>query len=237
MMIDSDQIFNPRLWFVILGLLTVAFPIYVFVLWKSWKLAVTYLIGFLCFGVYLAFYSARNFGGAFGAGMVVGCLSALLVPISLVLWLLLRRPFRQKFAEDIGRLKMYFFGSLIIILTQLLPFVGSYAINFACFSFTQHNAAPLINAIEQYRQQIGVYPAEFEDLAPTYLQMVPTPACGWLSGQDYRSQVGFELIACPNGDFLLTNLSMDGVAIERYQFSSHDWSSISFFDGACSHLP
>ena len=236
-MIDSEQIFHPGFWFVILGLLTVAFPLYVLVLWKSWKLAVVYLIAFLSFGVYIAFYCARNFGGAFVAGMTVGCLSVLLVPISIVICFILRRPFRNKYGEDVRRLRLYSLGGVGIMLTQLLPIAGSQAINTACFSSTQRNAAALIDAIDTYRQQNGVYPSVLGDLTPTYLLILPTPACSWLSAEEYRTQVGHELIACPDGSLLLVNLSMDGTGIERYQFSTDQWSAVSFLDGPCSHLP
>lgn len=234
---DSEQIFHPGFWFVILGLLTVAFPLYVLVLWKSWKLALVYLSAFLSFGVYIAFYSARNFGGAFGAGMMVGCLSVLLVPISIVIWLILRHPFRNRYGEDVRRLRMYTVGGVVIILTQLFPLAGSSAINTACFSSTQRHAGALIDAIDTYYQQNGDYPSVLGDLTPTYLLVLPTPACSWLSAQEYRTQVGHELIACPDGGLLLVNLSMDGTGIERYQFSTDQWSAVSFLEGPCSHLP
>ncbi len=236
-MMDSEQIFHPGFWFVLLGLLTAAFPFYIFVLWKSWKLAVILLLGYLCFGVYFAFYSARNFGGVIGIQSPLKGLSAFSVTISIVLGLWLLRPFRRRFERDMRRSWMYALGGLIVVLMQLLPLWGNLVINIGCFRATQRNAAPLITAVKSYQQQYQSDPADLNAITPTFLPAPPELACSWISGQEYRSQFGYELVLCPDGGLLLINLSMDGSAIERYQFSTDHWSSINLLAGACNDLP
>jgi hypothetical protein len=232
----SEQIFYPGLWYILLAVTAISLPLYVFLLWKTTRGAIVYLVFLIAFSIYMAFFSARNFGGAFGAGMAFACLSALLVPISLIVLLLLRRPFRRKYADDLIRRRLYVVGGVIIILVQIFPILGSYSIDKACYAATRGNASPLISAVQRYEQDIGQYPSEVQDLLPMYISQIPAPACLWLSGDTYREQTGFEITACRNGSVLLTTISLDGSSIERYNFATGNWSSISFLDGACSYL-
>lgn len=232
----SDQVFNPFFWYLLLAEMVISLPLYVFILWKSRKWAVAYLMFSFSLAIYAAFFSLHNFGGAFGPGMALSCLTILLVPISLIVWILLGYSFRRKYGDDVSRRRLYFFGGLIIILSQLFPFVGSYAIDSACFSITQRNAEPLIDAVEAYYQKNGSYPLEIDSLQPKYLSEVPLPGCNWLSTQEDWYQVRFEIYTCDAGMVLLTNESSDGTSIERYNFATSNWSSISFLDGACSYL-
>jgi hypothetical protein len=236
-MMTSDQVFNPHIWFLHIGLLTLALPLFVFALWKSLRVALIYLGVFLVFGLYLAFFSARNFGGAFGAGLALACLSATLVPISVIVWLLLRHAFQRKFADDLTRRRWYIMGGILVLVIQLIPLAGSYTIDAGCFAATRRNAAPLIAALGNYQQQNGFYPEKMSDLLPVYLWNVPAPACSWLSGVEYRAQIGFELQECPGEIMLLTSPSMNGSSIERYNFKTGNWSSVSFLDGYCNFLP
>jgi hypothetical protein len=232
----SEQIFYPGLWYILLGLTAISLPLYVFILWKNTRGAIAYLVFLIAFSIYMAFFSARNFGGAFGAGMAFACLSALLVPISLIIWLLLRRPFRRQFADEVTRRRLFAIGGAVVILVQVFPILGGYSIDKACYSATRAHAAPLIDAVQRYEQDTGQYPAKVNDLLPIDTAQIPAPACAWLSGDAYREQTGFEITACDNGPVLLTNISLDGSSIERYNFVTGHWSSISFLDGACSHL-
>ncbi len=216
--------------------MAVSLPLYIFILWKSWKLAIIYLTLTFTLLIYIAFFSVHNFGGAFGAGMVLSCLAAFLGPISLIVWILLRHPFQRKYADDLTRRRMYFFGGILVISLQLFPIIGSYSIDSACFRITQRNAEPIISAVETYFQEMGVFPQELEFLQPEYMSKLPTPGCIWLATQDYRPQVSFEIQTCNEGIVLLTNELTGGTSIERYNFSTGNWSSVSFLDGACSYL-
>jgi hypothetical protein len=232
----SDQVFHPGLWYLLLTFLALSLPLFVFILWKSKRWAIMYLVLVIALGIYLAFFSARNFGGAFGAGMAIACLSVFLVPISLILWILLRRPFRHRFKEDHTRQRLFAIGAVVIVFVQLLPFLGSYSINAACFSATQNSAETLIATAQAYYLDHGRYPTDVAELVHLMTEDYPTPACSWLSGQKYRQQTGFEFTECPDEQVLLTSYSMDGTSIERYNFATGNWSAISFLDGACSHL-
>jgi hypothetical protein len=232
----SEQVFYPGLWYLLLAFIAVSMPLYIFILWKSKRLAIVYLGVVITLGVYLAFFSARNFGGAFGAGMVLACLSVFLVPLSLLIWLLLHRPFKRKFEEDHTRRRLFVIGAAVIVLVQIFPLMGSYGINGVCFSATRNNAEPIIAAAQTYYQEFGRYPAEINELMILTDGEFPIPACSWLRGQEYDYQSDFEITECRDGAILLTNNSMDGSSIERYNFATGNWSAISFLDGACSHL-
>lgn len=232
----ADQVFNPAFWYLMLALTAFSLPLYILILWKSWKGAIGYLGLILFLAIYMAFFSVHNFGGAFGAGMALSCLTAFLVPISLLVLILLRRPFRSKFGDDLIRRRLYVFGGLLIILTQLFPILGSYSIDTACFRTTRGNAEPLIFAIETFQQKHDTYPLDIASLQPEYISEIPVPGCSWLSAQEDWYQVRFELYSCSDGVVLLTNESTDGTSIERYNFVTANWSSISFLDGACSYL-
>jgi len=232
----SEQIFYPGLWYFLLAITALSLPLYVLILWKTSRGAIAFLFFLIAFSLYIAFFSARNFGGAFGAGMAFACLSVLLVPISLIIWLLLRRPFRRQFPEDLIRRRLFAIGGVAIAFMQIFPIVGSISINAACFSATQRNAEPLISDVYRYEQDFGRYPAEVADLLLPNITQISSPACSWLSGNEHREQIGFEITTCSNGLVLLTNISMDGSSIERYNFASGNWSSVSFLDGACSDL-
>jgi len=232
----ADLLFNPGLWYLLLALTAISLPLYIFILWKSWKGAIVFLGLVISLAIYMAFFSVHNFGGAFGAGMALSCLTAILVPISLIILILLRRPFRRKYGDDLIRRRLYVFGGLLIVLTQLFPIIGSYSIDAACFGITQRNAQPLISAIETYQQENGTFSSDIESLQPEYLAEIPVPGCFLLSAQDDWYQVRFELYTCNDDIVLLTNESTDGTSIERYNFATGNWSSNSFLDGACRYL-
>jgi hypothetical protein len=232
----SDQVFNPVLWFFLLGWMAISMPLYIFILWKSWKWAIIYLGVVFLLAVYAAFFSVHNFGGAFGAGSALSCLTAILVPISLIIWILVRRPFGRKFGDDVNRRRLYVFGGLLIVVTHLFPFFGSMTIDSACFRITQRNAEPLIAAVETYYRENGTYPKDVVSLQPEYLAEIPTPGCSWLSTQPDWPPVSYKLQVCRDGPVLLTNESSDGTSIERYNYDTGVWSSVSFLDGACSYL-
>jgi hypothetical protein len=233
---SSDQIFHPALWYFLLAWMAVSMPLYIFCLWKSLRWAVFCFGVVLILAVYAAFYSVHNFGGAFGAGMALSCLTVILVPISLIILILLRRPFGRKFGDDVKRRRWYVFGGLLIAVTYLFPLFGSMTIDAACYRITQRNAKPLIAAVEIYYQEHGVYPGDIESLTPDYLANIPAPGCVWLSKQPDWPPVSYKLQSCNDDTVLLTNESSDGTSIERYNFDTGVWSSVSFFDGACSYL-
>jgi len=232
----SDQIFYPIIWILLLVLMAASMPVYIYILWKSWKGAIAYWIFLFFLAIYMAFFSVHNFGGAFGAGMALSCLTMVLVPISLIIWTLLRRPFGRKYIDDVIRRRLYVFGGLLIVVFQLFPFAGSTVIDSTCYRITRQNAEPLIAAIETFYRENGEYPAEIDVLQPTYLAGLPVPGCTWLSTHPDWPPVHFEIQTCRDDSVQLTNESSDGTSIERYNFSTGNWSSVSFLDGACSYL-
>jgi hypothetical protein len=135
-----------------------------------------------------------------------------------------------------GRLRraVYLLGGLLIVVLQCSPMPGSYLINFTCYLGNQEKSRPMIAALETYHQDQGHYPETLTALVPTYLPALPTPACNTLSGNQQKPQ--FALVHCSPEETLVTVFSVDGSSIQRYSFATGNWSSISFFDGACSFL-
>jgi hypothetical protein len=153
----------------------------------------------------------------------------------LLLLLILLRRFFQAFEQDQTRRRFYLIGGLIIVVLQVGLFVGQFGVKSACFAQTRGRAAPIIAAAESYRQDHGSYPQELEEIPLASLPSLPSPGCGW-SRTSSSSQAGFTLERCEPGTTLLTVYAVDGDFIRRYNFSTRNWSTVSFLDGTCSHL-
>ena len=94
--------------------------------------------------------------------------------------------------------------------------------------YAPNPSSPPIESIDQDGAVVGI--------TTEYLAEIPTPGCVWLSTQPDWPPVTYEIQTCNDGTVLLTNESSDGTSIERYNFSTGNWSSVSFLDGACSYL-
>ncbi|GEM_PF-1889794 len=216
-----------------------ALPLFILLLWKrSVRAAAAFLVLVFLEGVIAAFYTVYTFGGAFGLGIMLFCSPFLSVPLSLLVLLLAYRPFSRAWTggEAAPRRRFYLFGGLFILVWQLAPVVGYYGIGSACYAQNRRIGADLIAAVETYRQEQGRYPDSLEAIVPAYAPAIPAPGCAWLSGAGPWDRQGFELARCSSDVLLLTVESVDGSFIERYNFATGNWSSISFLDGACSFL-
>jgi hypothetical protein len=219
---------------VIISFLSV--PAFILLLWKgSVKLALAFLVFMIAESVLAALCAVYTFGGAFGPGMLMFCLSFLAVPLSLLILLLGRRPFFRVFAEDRQRCRFYLIGGLLIAALQLSPVVGHYAIRAICHAQNRRTGAQIIMTVETYKREHGSYPEDLSALVPKYMPALPSPGCSWLSSNEWAED-GFALQRCRSGEVLLTVRSVDRSSVERYNFETGNWSSVSFLDGACSYL-
>ncbi len=233
----SDWAF--RLAFLFAAFRFLALPLFILLLWKrSRRAAVAFLALVFVEGILAAFCTVYTFSGAFGPGMVLFCSPFLAAPISLLVLLLAYRPFSRAWAGDEAapRRRFYLVGGMFILLWQLTPILGHYGIRSACYARNRDIGADLIAGVENYYQEQGRYPESLDDLVPAYVPARPTPGCAWLSGSGPWDRQGFELTRCSSDVLLLTVESVDGASIERYNFATGNWSSISFLDGACSFL-
>ncbi|MDY7077854.1 MAG: hypothetical protein SXV54_13130 [Chloroflexota bacterium] len=222
-------------WLILAGItLLSAIYVWVFVvlLRRSVKLAMMFLALLFVETAGVALATVYTFGGAFGPGILLCIVSPAAAALALICLLLMRRAFFRQFPEDQVRRWFYVGGGLTIVIFQLAPIFGQFAVNGICFSMHQREAEPIIEAVEAYRQRHGSYPATLDELVPEYLEIVPVPPCSWLSS----FEDDWEMMECRSGAVLLTTQSVDGVRIERYSFKGEDWSAISFLDGACSFL-
>ena len=152
----------------------------------------------------------------------------------LLLFIFFRR-FMRTFEGDRLRRKVYMIGGLTAVALQVVVFAGHYGVRSACFSQTRRRAVPVIDAVETYRRAHGGYLQTLDNLVPSYLQSLPSPACEWLRGET-SIPAEFALERCRPDATLLIADSVDAQFIRRYDLGTGDWSTISFLDGACSFL-
>lgn len=219
----------------LMGLHLVAVPIFIFLVRKrSIRAAAGWLVFLVLESVAAAFLSVYA-SGIFGLGSIMACLAPPTAIISLLLLFIPLRRFFQAFEQDQPRRRFYLVGGLIIVALQVGVFLGQFGVKSVCFAQTRRRAAPIITAAESYRQGNGSYPQALEEIPLTHLPDLPSPACGWLRTDD-SSRAGFTLEQCEPDTTLLTVYAVDGEFIRRYNFSTGDWSTVSFLDGTCSYL-
>jgi hypothetical protein len=220
---------------VVFAIHLAATPVFVVLLWKRGIKAAGFWLAFLLLESIAAAPITVYAGGMFGLGSILVCLSPFTVAISLLLLLILLSRFTRAFAEDRPRIRFYVIGGLLVVLLQIGVFVGHFGVRSVCSAQTRLRASPVIDAVESYRQEHGSYPQELDAIVPTYLPSLPSAACGWLVSSKYTDRE-FALKQCEPDVTLLILDSLDGDSIQRYNFVTGNWSSISFLDGACSHL-
>jgi hypothetical protein len=218
-----------------MGLHVAAIPIFAFLIWKrSIRAAAAWLI-FLVLESVAAVFLAVYASGMFGLGGIMACLALPTAITSLLVLLILLRRFFQAFEQDKPRRRFYLIGGLIIVVLQIGVFVGQSGVKSACFAQTRRRAAPLIAAVESFHQEHGGYPQVLEEISLSSTPGLPPPACGWARTSS-SSQAGFALEQCEPDVTLLTVYAVDGDFIRRYNFSTENWSTVSFLDGTCSYL-
>ena len=224
------------LWFLLPLFSFLSMPVFILILWRGGKRAgQIFLLIMTLESVLAAFYGVHTFGGAFGPGMMIFCLSFVVFLVSLILLIFIHSRFYRQFIEDEDRKKLYIRGGLIILLLQFSPVIGYFIIRISCSMQTHINAQPIIQAITAYHEDTGEFPRTLEMLPNPDGNNIPAPGCAWLEW-DTGYPNRFEIVQCRNGETLLAADSIDGSSILRYNLESVLWSSVSFLDGACSYL-
>ncbi len=148
----------------------------------------------ICLGLLMAFNSYDSYGNGLGAMMLGSCF----------IFYSLRRLYKASRASKV-QLQDY----AIVVLAFLMTGVGVHGSG----SFIQeHEAkfAPLLAALEQYRNTTGQYPDELAELLPGYVTSLPEcPVSGGWAGDSYYYKrkkghrfEGTYLIQCVVGAFL-----------------------------------
>jgi len=154
----------------------------------------------ICVGVLLAYESFGSFGSGLGA-IYIGFF---------FLFYGLRRLFRKLKAASVQRQDVavvtYAVGLFVVGMTGLGSFTEEHETNFA----------PLLAALEQYRDTTGQYPDELPELLPEYVASLPEcPVTGGWAGNSYyykrkkgdRSE-GTYIIQCAVGAFVFPQWAM-----------------------------
>ena len=184
--------------------------------------------------VFAALFSVHTFGGTFGPGTIIFCLSFAIFIVSLMLFIIYHTRFYRQFYEDELRKKVYMRGGLLILLLQFSPVIGYFGIRVSCSLQTHQNAYSYISSVNSYYNATGHYPDRLDDLNTSSDLPIIQPGCAWLDG-DKNNQ--FEIVRCSSGQTLLTAHTVDGSSVLRYDFGEEIWTSISILNDVCSDLP
>lgn len=189
-------------------------------------------LGMIVLTPLIAIWTLFNFGGGFGIGIILYCFAIPAAGLGLIEFL---RHVRGLRTFSVSQRWHYGLALVSVLLFSLSPVVGRNVIGGACDAINRNSAAPIITAMETYHQQHNAYPETLENLD---LNPLPKPDCAPQTGGQYSaSRLSYALQTCrPGGETLLTIYSVAGDWIQRYNFSTENWSSISFLDGACSFL-
>lgn len=182
-----------------------------------------------------AAYTLATMGGGFGFGVFM-CLgstfgSLILIPAA---WGV-GKGSALFGAPEFWR-QMAAWGALaLIVLSAFSPLIGVQVISHLCDRLNEQHAAPIIEAAQEVYDNTSVYPTNLAALGLS----PDVPHCTGLLrlGNPNASPVIYEFETCSDGTTLLTFYAMNGVGVERYDFSRARWiGSVSWLDGACSFL-
>lgn len=206
-------------------------PLFTVILWqKPVETGRKFLIGGGVYGVFLGIFTAFNFGGAFGPGVIPYMSSFLFGPLAVV-GLAVTGIFFYRAKQESRARWMYSVGSLVLIFMQISPVLGHTFIGGFCDRKTRQAGEPIILAVNEYVKVQGHYPETLDALIPDYLTEIPVGACF----VTFHPAAHFEIEPCEAGPILVTT-TFDFSKDMRYFFKTGEWSSISFLDGACSFL-
>ena len=131
---------------------------------------------------------------------------------------------------------MYWLAVLLIPLIMVTPFFDMILFRSACFSLNQRAAEPILEAMETYHQELGVYPEVITALIPEYLDEIPAGRCKPLPGSSI-AEPSFTITKCIHEDITILTIPISsGEWIQRYNPETSKWATLSFLDGACSYL-
>ena len=198
-----------------------------FPLWASF----TFFFVVILEGVFLAFYTLINFGGAFGPGNLLSCFSTIFIPIIFLAWIIV--GIRQFPELNNPQRSVFAIGGIVIIFAQSAPVIGDYGLGGYCDEKRMEYGNNIVTKIEQYHNANGKYPSEIERLIPEYWPNQPVFNCMENLRLNNDSLIAhYGIMECEGQPSLVTH-STDGTKDMWYNFKTANWSSRSFFDSDC----
>ena len=187
--------------------------------------------------------------GFFGLGP--SCLTVPVAASALIVLVGARALFFRSIGEDKSRHRWYLIGLFFIPLLQVAPLLEQFLLVGTCDAWNRHRGNAIVRALEAYKQDHLVYPADLEALAPTYIPELPTARCfspfHWFGGSD--AYQGFHALSSLwiDGQFKLHECSTERVKllivpsvlidlIQRYNLKTGEWSRTSLLDGMCASM-
>jgi len=187
--------------------------------------------------------------GLFGMGP--SCLTVPVAASALIVLVGARALFLRSIGEDKSRRRWYLIGLFLIPFLQVAPLLEQFLLVGACDAWNRHKGDAIVRALEAYKQDHLVYPADVEALAPTYIPELPTARCfspfRWFGGSDAYQGVHAMSSLWIDGQFKLHECSTEQVkllivpsvlvdSIQRYNPKTGEWSRTSLLDGTCASM-
>ena len=210
-------------------------PIFGYFLLRNQKIGnVALMVILFVLGLGLAFLIFFSTGTFFVSGI-----TCLLIPFALIVLLIFlywRKNHKESIESDRVFRRWYWLGAILTPLILTLPFFEIFMIQAACVNLNQRAAAPIIAALESYKNSHGDYPEELDDLMPEFLDTIPAGRCAPISKSEYDKPI-FDITICTPEDVTILTVPIgSGEWIQRYNTETGLWARISFLDGACSYL-
>jgi hypothetical protein len=133
----------------------------------------------------------------------------------------------------INRSKMFFVLIGIAILAAFIysPFM-SYETVSICDGIQQREVSPLIQAMETYKIDTGIYPEDFSDLTPKYAKQIPEPFClkpyAWLDIPIYYPN--YTILQCEREQTFVVFSSPYVQSVHIYNSSTKEWRVTDYYD-------
>ena len=162
------------------------------------------------------------------------CLLFLALIANLILALILYKFIKHHFDNGVGHFKLsllltgiFLFGSL-----SFSPIMSRVVTGF-CDSINLREVAPLVQAMETYKDDKGFYPEDFLELFPTHIQKIPEPLClkpySWFNLQVFYPSYTI-LNGCDGEPVLVVFSSSNVQSAQIYNSSTKSWRYTDYWD-------
>ena len=180
------------------------------------------------------YFLFTQFGGGTFLGAMYWLNSLVVAFIMFILFIIqairLRKELGYKTKNYIPNLLL----GLTIVISLTVPAITYQPIKDGCADSNSKNILIISKALEDYYSEYNNYPKNLDELAPSFLNSIPSPACTLLSGLSNP----FILNTCNPENPYIHIRTLDGVGFEYYSLKDGSRTrQHSFLDGGPSYCP
>lgn len=199
------------------------------VLKARWLLALKPFSTAVC--IYFMF---TQFGGGFFWGALYLLVSPIAALTSFVIFLIQIIKFLNELGFPSKNYIFNFLGGLAIVISLALPPTLYSPIKDGCADANSPKVLIISKALDKYFQENGNYPKTIDGLSPSFLPVIPSPSCKFISGFSNP----FILNTCnPERPYIYTH-TLDGMGFEYYSLKDGTRArQHSFLDGGPDYCP